>query len=702
MLSFVTPNYNDGNTIERQVDSIMDQDYKYIEQIIVDDGSTDDSKEVLEKLQKKYPDRLKVIFLKQNQGACEARNIGAEEATGKYLSFLPADAKLYPGVARIWVETLEENPEYDFMYGGYKFTDEEYNEIFNYMGDHFDPYFLKVSNYIDGSYPLKKELFDKMGGWDPAIKSLQDWDLWLNAVINHDAKGLYKQEVYFETTMPHPGGLSDDSHRNWIDRTTAIKRKYGIKQKKICVTGAGASFHAKNIAKMLDADFLPVPSFKPHKYEMIYVVGFFGNVAESFYNTNALRVVHWIGSDILSLQTADDKTRDGVISWLDNNVDVHLCEFEQTKKELEALGIHAKIVPFPPQKMYEPMPLPEKFTVACYIPQNNAEFYCPDLIKGIAKKNKDIDFKFFGDPTLHGKKDNIEHMGFLNKEEIEDLVKNSSCILRVTPHDGLPLSVIEWVTAGRSAITTVKLPHTITTKPDEKSILAAIEKAKKAKLNVEGSKHFRELCDEKTYRDKMYSFLDQDLQAWWDKMSEIWEGMESNQETTDDIATIIKEMKRMKPENVIDLGCGTGRFADLLPITDYEGMDFAEDLVMLARNKHPDYKFHISSFKDFKGKYDVAFTFASLLHLKPEEMEENVKAIKKVAKRAMFIEPVREATNAGKERQVHPKIIQMQKEDPNFIFNTKYTWVHDYMKHFKVERVIQMSHNRNMFIVDLT
>ena len=103
------------------------------------------------------------------------------------------------------------------------------------LGNPFNEERLKRCNFASMMSLLRAIDFPD-GGLDESLLRYQDWDLWLNAVINHNAKGLYKQEVYFETTMPHPGGLSDDSHRNWIDRTTAIKRKYGIKQKKICVT----------------------------------------------------------------------------------------------------------------------------------------------------------------------------------------------------------------------------------------------------------------------------------------------------------------------------------------------------------------------------------------------------------------------------------------------------------------------------------
>jgi len=723
LISFITPNYNDGKTIEKMVDSIMDQDYKNIEQIVVDDCSTDDSKKVLEKLENKYPN-LKVVYLEKNQGACVARNVGASLAKGKYLSFLPADAKLYPGVARIWVEGLEKNPEYDFLYGGYKFVDENGHELYNYMSDDFDPYFLQVTNYIDGSYPLKKELFDKIGGWDPQIKSLQDWDFWLNAVLKHGAKGLYKKEVYFETTMPHPGGLSDDSHKNWIARTEQIKKKYNIEPKKICVTGNGAPFHAKNVAKMLNADYLPTPSFKPHKYEMIYVIGFFGNVDQAFWNTRAVRVIHWIGSDILSIQQADPKVKAETLSWIDNNVDVNLCEFETTQKELAELGIRARIVPFPPRIISEPMPLPDKFTIAVYDPYQNKQFYYPDFIKGLAKKTPDINWEFFGDPTLFGKKDNIHHNGVTNEEETRQLIKDSSMILRITPHDGLPLSVIEWIMAGRNAITSVEMPFSnkydiemmqsatpptkemmdTMEKKNSDKLLDLIETVRKQGVNTEGSKYYHDICSISKFKDYIYGLLNVDIKEWWRQLGPIWKSMENGQIAAADIFSASKALKELDPKSIVDLGCGTGRWIDLLPNVPYTGVDFTDFIIEEAKELHPNKTFVKSSFIEFsdtvKEKADLVFVFASLLHVKPEDMKVTAEAMKKIAHRALIIEPVSEALVEGRGRTVHPEVIKKQKES-DWFFNVKYTWCHDYFKYFNVKKAVPVSNNRMLFVLDL-
>ncbi|MBI2723274.1 MAG: glycosyltransferase family 2 protein, partial [Bacteroidetes bacterium] len=122
-ISFITPCYNDGDTIEKLIKSLVDQDLSDIEIIVVNDGSTDNSKIILDGLKEIYP--INIIHFEKNKGACVARNEGAKIAQGKYFSFLPADAILYPGMARVWFNNLEEQPDYDFLYGGYRLIDED-------------------------------------------------------------------------------------------------------------------------------------------------------------------------------------------------------------------------------------------------------------------------------------------------------------------------------------------------------------------------------------------------------------------------------------------------------------------------------------------------------------------------------------------------------------------------------------------------
>lgn len=705
-LSVVTPNYNDGDTIEGLVESVLTQDYPNIEQIIVDDGSTDNSKKVLQKLEKKWKSKLKVIYLKKNSGACVARNLGAKHAKGKYISFLPADAKLYPGMARIWVDKLESNPDIDFVYGGYRFVNDDGLPVNDYLADEFDPYFLKVANYIDGSFPLKKELFDKMGGWDPSIKSLQDWDFWLNAVLNHNAKGLYIPDIFFETTIPHPGGLSFDSHNNWIARNKQIKDKYGIKEKDICVTGTGARFHAKNMAKLLDADYKDVPSYKPHNYKMIYVVGFFGNVAQSFFGTDALRVVHWIGSDVLALINDPDKKRqEWIVNWILNNVDINLVEFEHTQKELASVGIKARIVPLPPKKLFNVMPLPKKFTVAVYDPYNNKQHYYSDLIKEVAKECKDVDFKLFGDSTLQGKKGNLEFCGSVS--DITKLLQDTSALLRVTKHDGLPLSIIEWATAGRNIITNVPgIKHAVSVTPDLKSLVAGIKKAKKLGINKRGAAYYRELANQDEYVKDIKELLNYEPEKYWENRAETWDKIEGQLVDAKEEYIITKELEALNPKSILDIGCGNGKwFTALKKIApNYLGVDISSKLIKIAKAKHPKGQFIKADLRKLssvvKEKYDVIFSYTSLLHVPPEQIEDTINELKKVGKYLVLIEPTKPFDTSNVQmRQIHPEIIKAQ-QDGKIIYGVKSSFVHNYINYLTPEKIVNLE-PRQLMIVKL-
>lgn len=88
MVSVIIPSYNREKTIERAVMSVLNQTYKDLELIVVDDCSKDNTVEVLKSIE---DDRLKIIRLEKNSGACVARNVGVENAQGDYIAFQDSD-----------------------------------------------------------------------------------------------------------------------------------------------------------------------------------------------------------------------------------------------------------------------------------------------------------------------------------------------------------------------------------------------------------------------------------------------------------------------------------------------------------------------------------------------------------------------------------------------------------------------------------
>lgn len=90
LVSIITPVYNGEKYIEECIKSVLNQSYKNIEMIIIDDGSTDNSENIIKKYTKSFP-FIKYIKCIENNGIWAARNIGIEKAKGRFISFLDAD-----------------------------------------------------------------------------------------------------------------------------------------------------------------------------------------------------------------------------------------------------------------------------------------------------------------------------------------------------------------------------------------------------------------------------------------------------------------------------------------------------------------------------------------------------------------------------------------------------------------------------------
>lgn len=115
-VSIVVPIYNAEEHIELCLDSILNQTYKNIELILVNDGSTDKSIEIINKYKEKYPDIIKIIN-KQNSGVSDTRNIGVENATGDFLMFSDNDDYMEPNLIQTYMEANDN--DYDIIIGGY-------------------------------------------------------------------------------------------------------------------------------------------------------------------------------------------------------------------------------------------------------------------------------------------------------------------------------------------------------------------------------------------------------------------------------------------------------------------------------------------------------------------------------------------------------------------------------------------------------
>ncbi|MFM6395643.1 glycosyltransferase family 2 protein [Planktothrix sp.] len=156
LISVVIPTYNAEKTIEETIHSVLNQTVSDLELIVVNDGSTDSTLEIISK----FTDPRLKVFSYPHSGANSARNRGLEQASGEYISFIDADDLWTPDKLELQLKVLQENPEAKVAYSWTDCIDE--SSQFLRRGGHVtvngDVYLhLLVANFLEnGSNPLMR------------------------------------------------------------------------------------------------------------------------------------------------------------------------------------------------------------------------------------------------------------------------------------------------------------------------------------------------------------------------------------------------------------------------------------------------------------------------------------------------------------------------------------------------------------------
>ena len=185
-VSVIIPTYNFEKLIGETVSSVLAQNYDNIEVIVIDDGSTDHTKEVLNR----FGDQIKYIY-QNNQGESTARNCGIRQAQGQYLIFLDADDLLAPQTIQKSVDALTANPGYKVVFGQQDtFTVKESKKIrFNttkafHSGDQF-PQIVRGISLIPGQFLLDRACLEEIGNFAEDLMFGEDWEFLLRLSKNY-------------------------------------------------------------------------------------------------------------------------------------------------------------------------------------------------------------------------------------------------------------------------------------------------------------------------------------------------------------------------------------------------------------------------------------------------------------------------------------------------------------------------------------
>lgn len=181
LVTVITPTYNREKYLPEAIDGVLEQTFGNFELIVVDDGSTDNSSEILAAYNAK-DDRVRT-FQQENQGQSIARNRGLAEARGKFICFLDSDNYWPAEKLQQQIDLFEKHPSADVIYGDTITINEEGRELTRHnmtrYSGHIAKWMLRDNCVSMNTAMARRKCFDQMGGMSGQRRVADDYDLWL-------------------------------------------------------------------------------------------------------------------------------------------------------------------------------------------------------------------------------------------------------------------------------------------------------------------------------------------------------------------------------------------------------------------------------------------------------------------------------------------------------------------------------------------
>lgn len=222
-ISIVIASYNRATLLEETLKSVFNQKFPDYEVIVIDDGSTDNTYEIVKKYEKK------IIYKKINHtGQSAASNEGIRLAKGRYITFLDSDDLWYPDFLLTMYDKIESQDEYDFCFCNFKIFDKDEIIKHSYLKEnyqksgHLFELLLEGQFILNGAFLIKKRCIEKVGGFDEKMKLAKDWDLWLR--LTSKFKGFYVDKTLLKIRF-HDGNISRDKRISQYNLFTLQKIK---------------------------------------------------------------------------------------------------------------------------------------------------------------------------------------------------------------------------------------------------------------------------------------------------------------------------------------------------------------------------------------------------------------------------------------------------------------------------------------------
>jgi len=177
-ISVIIPAYNQALYISESIRSVLEQTYPEFELIVVDDGSTDETAQILTGIQ----DPRICVVRQPNSGLSAARNTGMRASSAPFITFLDADDYFLPDKLEILSNYLDEQSDIGLVVGRVRYIDESGNTIFESMKTPPKlvlPELLFENPICVSGILLRRKWVESIGEFDESLRACEDWDLWL-------------------------------------------------------------------------------------------------------------------------------------------------------------------------------------------------------------------------------------------------------------------------------------------------------------------------------------------------------------------------------------------------------------------------------------------------------------------------------------------------------------------------------------------
>lgn len=228
-VSIIMPAYNRAWIIKRAIESILVQTYGNFELIVVDDGSTDNTAEVISG----FTDRRVTLLKGEHKGASAARNLGISKARGELLAYLDTDNLWHSNFLDVMVSEFK--PDEVMLYSAQNLflTERLKDDTLKILGRQtrtttFNPAKLLVRNFIDiNSVVLRRSLLDRVGTFNESLPGVEDWELFARIVLLYPLRGIrYVDQVLSDYYFFTSDSTETVSNLNFSEE--GVQRSFGI------------------------------------------------------------------------------------------------------------------------------------------------------------------------------------------------------------------------------------------------------------------------------------------------------------------------------------------------------------------------------------------------------------------------------------------------------------------------------------------